>query len=76
MRPLISGAGIAGLTLAWLLAKTGARIRRIEKSYYFLAQEQNVDIMGQCTHSHREDWAHGSGIDGTSPTLGAYTRLQ
>jgi 2-polyprenyl-6-methoxyphenol hydroxylase-like FAD-dependent oxidoreductase len=46
MRVLISGAGIAGPTLAWFLAKTGARITIVEKSDSLLAQGQNIDIRG------------------------------
>jgi 2-polyprenyl-6-methoxyphenol hydroxylase-like FAD-dependent oxidoreductase len=46
MRVLISGAGIAGPTLAWFLAKTGARITIVEKSDSHLAQGQNIDIRG------------------------------
>ena len=45
-RVLISGAGIAGPTLAWFLAKTGARVTVVEKSESLLAQGQNVDIQG------------------------------
>ncbi|KAL8748203.1 MAG: hypothetical protein Q9190_000022 [Brigantiaea leucoxantha] len=46
MRVLISGAGIAGPTLAWFLAKAGARITIFEKSHALLAYGQNVDITG------------------------------
>ncbi|KAJ9658144.1 hypothetical protein H2198_003849 [Neophaeococcomyces mojaviensis] len=46
MRVLISGAGIAGPTLAWFLAKTGARISIVEKSRSLLPYGQNVDIKG------------------------------
>jgi 2-polyprenyl-6-methoxyphenol hydroxylase-like FAD-dependent oxidoreductase len=46
MRVLISGAGIAGPTLAWFLAKTGARITVVEKSRTLLSQGQNIDIKG------------------------------
>jgi 2-polyprenyl-6-methoxyphenol hydroxylase-like FAD-dependent oxidoreductase len=46
MRVLISGAGIAGPTLAWFLAKAGARITVIEKSHSLLPHGQNVDIQG------------------------------
>ncbi|KAL8798924.1 MAG: hypothetical protein Q9182_006271 [Xanthomendoza sp. 2 TL-2023] len=46
MRVLISGAGIAGPTLAWFLAKTGARITVVEKSHTLLPHGQNVDIQG------------------------------
>jgi 2-polyprenyl-6-methoxyphenol hydroxylase-like FAD-dependent oxidoreductase len=43
---LISGAGIAGPTLAWFLAKTGARITIVEKAKSLLPHGQNVDIQG------------------------------
>lgn len=46
MRVLISGAGIAGPTLAWFLAKTGARVTVLEKSHSLLPHGQNVDIQG------------------------------
>ena len=46
MRILISGAGIAGPTLAWFLAKAGARITVVEKTHSLLAYGQNIDISG------------------------------
>ncbi|KAK7468490.1 hypothetical protein VKT23_002996 [Stygiomarasmius scandens] len=46
MRVLINGAGIAGPTLAWFLAKAGARITIIEKSHSLLSYGQNIDING------------------------------
>lgn len=46
LRVLISGAGIAGPTLAWFLAKTGARVTVVEKSPSILPHGQNVDIQG------------------------------
>lgn len=46
LRVLISGAGIAGSTLAWFLAKAGARITFIEKSAALLPHGQNVDLQG------------------------------
>lgn len=46
MRVLISGAGIAGPTLAWFLAKAGARIKIVEKSRSLLPHGQNIDIEG------------------------------
>ncbi len=46
MRVLISGAGIAGPTLAYFLAKTGAHITIVEKAPALLAHGQNVDITG------------------------------
>ncbi|KAI9852678.1 MAG: hypothetical protein M1824_001825 [Vezdaea acicularis] len=46
MRVLISGAGIAGPTLAWFLAKAGARVNIVEKSRSLLRQGQNIDIEG------------------------------
>lgn len=46
MRVLISGAGIAGPTLAWFLAKAGARVTIVEKRRSLLPHGQNVDIQG------------------------------
>ncbi|KPM38727.1 hypothetical protein AK830_g7836 [Neonectria ditissima] len=46
MRVLISGAGVAGPTLAWFLAKIGANVTIVEKSTSFLPHGQNVDIQG------------------------------
>jgi 2-polyprenyl-6-methoxyphenol hydroxylase-like FAD-dependent oxidoreductase len=46
MRVLISGAGIAGPTLAWFLAKTGARVTIVEKSNSILPHGQNIDLQG------------------------------
>ncbi|KAI4191012.1 MAG: hypothetical protein L6R41_000401 [Letrouitia leprolyta] len=46
MRVLISGAGIAGPTLAWFLAKIGARITVVEKSKFLTPYGQNVDMQG------------------------------
>jgi 2-polyprenyl-6-methoxyphenol hydroxylase-like FAD-dependent oxidoreductase len=46
MRVLISGAGIAGPTLAWFLAKTGAHITVLEKSKALFPHGQNVDLQG------------------------------
>jgi 2-polyprenyl-6-methoxyphenol hydroxylase-like FAD-dependent oxidoreductase len=46
MRVLISGAGIAGSTLAWYLAKTKAHITVLEKSPTLLPHGQNVDLQG------------------------------
>ena len=46
MYVLISGAGIAGHTLAWFLAKAGARITVVEKSQSLLPYGQNIDING------------------------------
>ncbi|MCJ1263015.1 hypothetical protein MMC22_002885 [Lobaria immixta] len=46
MRVLISGAGIAGPTLAWFLAKAGARITIVEKSHTLLRHGQHVDMRG------------------------------
>ncbi|KAF6815504.1 pyridine nucleotide-disulfide oxidoreductase [Colletotrichum plurivorum] len=44
MRVLISGAGIAGPTLAYFLAKTGARVTVLDRSRDLLRQGQNVDV--------------------------------
>ncbi|KAH8660545.1 hypothetical protein BX600DRAFT_383844 [Xylariales sp. PMI_506] len=46
MRVLISGAGVAGPTLAWFLARTGAQVTVVEKSQSLLPHGQNVDIKG------------------------------
>lgn len=47
MRILISGAGIAGPTLAWLLAKSGKhQITILEKTAALLPHGQNVDLSG------------------------------
>ena len=46
MHVLISGAGIAGPTLAWYLAKAGIRSTVMEKAPKLLAQGQNIDIQG------------------------------
>jgi 2-polyprenyl-6-methoxyphenol hydroxylase-like FAD-dependent oxidoreductase len=46
MRVLISGAGIAGPTMAWFLAKTNAHITIVEKSHSLLSQGQSIDIQG------------------------------
>jgi len=46
MRVLISGAGIAGPTLAYWLSRCGAQITVVEKSQHFLAQGQNIDVKG------------------------------
>ncbi|HEY0464885.1 MAG TPA: FAD-dependent monooxygenase [Polyangiaceae bacterium] len=46
LRVLISGAGIAGPTLAWFLARLGARVTVLEKSPELLPHGQNVDIQG------------------------------
>ena len=46
MRVLISGAGIAGPSLAWFLAKAGARVTVVEKNSALFPHGQNVDIQG------------------------------
>ncbi|KFY24533.1 hypothetical protein V491_02120 [Pseudogymnoascus sp. VKM F-3775] len=46
MRVLISGAGIAGPTLAWFLAQTPARITVVEKSSSLRSEGHNIDIDG------------------------------
>ena len=46
MRVLISGAGVAGPTLAWFLAKASAHVTVVEKSNALLPHGQNVDITG------------------------------
>lgn len=46
MRVLISGAGVAGPSLAYFLSKIGARITVVEKASALLPHGQNVDITG------------------------------
>jgi 2-polyprenyl-6-methoxyphenol hydroxylase-like FAD-dependent oxidoreductase len=46
MRILISGAGIAGPTLAWFLAKTGVHIDIVEKNDSLLSNGHAVDFKG------------------------------
>ncbi|OAK96400.1 FAD/NAD(P)-binding domain-containing protein [Phaeosphaeriaceae sp. SRC1lsM3a] len=46
MHVLISGAGIAGPTLAWFLEKSGAQVTVLEKSVALLPHGQSVDIQG------------------------------
>ena len=46
MRVLISGAGVAGPTLAWFLAKAGARITVVEKAQSLLPHGQSIDMVG------------------------------
>ncbi|KAK5061420.1 hypothetical protein LTR84_007963 [Exophiala bonariae] len=46
MRVLISGAGIAGPTLAWFLAKTGTHIDIVEKSSTLRSNGNAVDFKG------------------------------
>ncbi|KAL1307028.1 hypothetical protein AAFC00_005653 [Neodothiora populina] len=46
MRVLISGAGIAGPTLAFFLRRIGAHVTIVEKSPSLLPHGQNVDIQG------------------------------
>jgi 2-polyprenyl-6-methoxyphenol hydroxylase-like FAD-dependent oxidoreductase len=46
MRILISGAGIAGPTLAWWLARNGHTITILEKMSSMRATGQNIDISG------------------------------
>jgi 2-polyprenyl-6-methoxyphenol hydroxylase-like FAD-dependent oxidoreductase len=53
MHVLISGAGIAGPTLAWFLARTGARITILEKSEALFPHGQNVDIQGSAVTAIR-----------------------
>ncbi|KAL8634600.1 MAG: hypothetical protein Q9228_007805, partial [Teloschistes exilis] len=45
-RVLISGAGIAGPTLAWFLAKAGAHVTIFEKSHALLPHGQSIDFTG------------------------------
>jgi 2-polyprenyl-6-methoxyphenol hydroxylase-like FAD-dependent oxidoreductase len=46
MRVLISGAGIAGPSLAHFLAKSGAQVTIVEKAKSLLPHGQNVDLQG------------------------------
>lgn len=46
MRVLISGAGIAGPTLAWFLSRAGVQVTIVEKARSMLAQGQNIDMCG------------------------------
>jgi 2-polyprenyl-6-methoxyphenol hydroxylase-like FAD-dependent oxidoreductase len=54
MRVLISGAGVAGPTLAWFLARTGARVTVVEKSRKLLPHGQNVDLQGSAVTAVRK----------------------
>lgn len=54
MRALISGAGIAGPTLAFFLAKSGWHITVVEKSSELLSYGQNIDINGSALKVMRE----------------------
>jgi 2-polyprenyl-6-methoxyphenol hydroxylase-like FAD-dependent oxidoreductase len=54
MRVLISGAGVAGPTLAWFLAKSGARVTVVEKAPALLPHGQNVDIQGSARNVIRK----------------------
>lgn len=46
MRVLVSGAGIAGSTVAFFLGKAGATVTVVEKAPALLPHGQNVDIQG------------------------------
>lgn len=46
MKVLISGAGVAGPTLAWFLGRNGVNVTLVEKAPKLLAHGQNVDIRG------------------------------
>lgn len=46
MHVLISGAGVAGPSLAWFLAKQNIRVTLFEKAASLLPHGQNVDIQG------------------------------
>jgi 2-polyprenyl-6-methoxyphenol hydroxylase-like FAD-dependent oxidoreductase len=54
MRVLISGAGVAGPTLAWFLARTGAHITILEKSRALFPHGQNVDLQGSAVTAIRK----------------------
>lgn len=46
MRVLVSGAGIAGPTVAYFMAKAGADITVVDKAPALLPHGQNIDIKG------------------------------
>ncbi|KAK6356163.1 hypothetical protein TWF718_000535 [Orbilia javanica] len=46
MRVLISGAGIAGPSLAWFLARAGILVTTVEKAQCLLPHGQSVDLQG------------------------------
>ncbi|CAO1637892.1 unnamed protein product [Sympodiomycopsis kandeliae] len=46
MRVLVSGAGVAGPTLAYFLAKAGAKVTVVERAPQLLANGQNIDVDG------------------------------
>lgn len=46
MRVLVSGAGIAGPTVAYFLAKAGAKITIVDKAPALLPHGQNIDLQG------------------------------
>jgi 2-polyprenyl-6-methoxyphenol hydroxylase-like FAD-dependent oxidoreductase len=54
MRVLVSGAGIAGPTLAWWLAKAGAHVTILEKNRTFLPHGQAIDIVGSALRVIRQ----------------------
>ncbi|PWN29890.1 FAD/NAD(P)-binding domain-containing protein, partial [Jaminaea rosea] len=46
MHILVSGAGIAGSTLAWWLARTGIRVTLIERDPSSVGKGHNIDVQG------------------------------
>lgn len=46
MRVLISGAGVAGPSLAYFLSRAGARVTVVERAPELLASGQNIDVQG------------------------------
>lgn len=46
MRVLVSGAGVAGPTVAYFLARAGAQITVVEKAAALLPHGQNIDVQG------------------------------
>ncbi|TKY90416.1 hypothetical protein EX895_000414 [Sporisorium graminicola] len=46
MHVIVSGAGIAGPSLAWFLSRAGAQVTVVEKAPSMLLQGQNIDVHG------------------------------
>ncbi len=62
VRVLVSGAGMAGPTLAWFLARFGARVTVVERSPQLLSQGQNIDLRGTALNI-----VHRMGLDAAPP---------
>lgn len=54
MRVLVSGAGIAGPSLAWFLARVGIHVTIVEKAKSILPHGQNVDLQGSAVAAVRK----------------------